>query len=787
MPTPTKLGLSSNMPSFTSGTRPGDNSKDRMNELFNDFKRLNIQDSNIAKNASSNRITHIDLSAANDENRKPVIVTSKSSGPNEKKPTSPFNLSSNLVESLELTHRHQDRTKVNSMKENALLYGNGSHSYENNTTVTLYVGDLDQKVTEKSLSSLFTKYESFLSAKLCYSPTTRLSLGYGYVNFSSDTDANRATEDLNYTLVANKEIRIMPYVKGKDKSFMSTNVFVSNLNTRELTLRLFYERFRHVGKILSCKLDVRKRQGFISFESKDTAEDFVKNYNTALIDGCNIHCSIHIPKSLRNFSSDYNGGEVSKSQSYSESLKSIKPSLVKSNTEESLTTIVHTPKRPENESHPKDEEFNQIYVKGLPITVTDDEIDAIFEPFGRIMEIYKETVANFKSTWCLVTFETHQSAVNAIENCHKVSYKGKNITCVKALKKAERQKILNSKPILQTPSPPKQLFNERESNNSFTQIHEKANKVNSTNLFVYNLPHSVNENFFKLFLRSYTLDGRVIKFSFQRGANENYIEFEKKSDAVTIHQKLNGVNLSGLIIQTSLIQLDDGVKNQESKKNPDKYQRKVIENNDMNNFQNKSKEHIHQQHTNFYPFDRSSNFHSNPASPPIAGYQAPSLSTYSSIHSLMNSIPSLSTYPSTESTSANPVVQNINGKPYRLIPVSNTPSLNEKSLNNLEQKRAHSLLNYHDLYSTSYDPKLSESLQKDLEKLALRQIDFLSYPSATRPNNLRKILNYMFMTFWDNSVDDVESFVKSVETHPEYVHLFKGRLIAAIKILGYER
>jgi len=70
----------------------------------------------------------------------------------------------------------------------------------------LYVGNLSRKVTEDDLKDLFKEFETVTEVNLITDRFTGKSRGFGFVEFTSDEDANKAIESLNGKMLQDRKI-----------------------------------------------------------------------------------------------------------------------------------------------------------------------------------------------------------------------------------------------------------------------------------------------------------------------------------------------------------------------------------------------------------------------------------------------------------------------------------------------------------------------------------------------------------------------------------------------------
>ncbi len=157
---------------------------------------------------------------------------------------------------------------------------------------------------------IFNTVGPVASIRVCRDAVTRRSLGYAYVNFHNVSDAERALDTMNYTMIKSKPCRIM--WSQRDPTLRKSgvgNVFVKNLDS-SIDHKALFDTFSLFGNILSCKVATDETgqsqgYGYVHYESEDAATDAINKINSMTICDKEVYVGHFIRRTERSGQSDW--------------------------------------------------------------------------------------------------------------------------------------------------------------------------------------------------------------------------------------------------------------------------------------------------------------------------------------------------------------------------------------------------------------------------------------------------------------------------------------------------
>ncbi|KAI8641494.1 hypothetical protein BD408DRAFT_418123 [Parasitella parasitica] len=360
-------------------------------------------------------------------------------------------------------------------------------------SASLYVGELDPSITEALLFEMFNMIGPVASIRVCRDAVTRRSLGYAYVNFHNLTDAERAIESLNYSVIKGRACRIM--WSQRDPALRKTgngNIFIKNLDPT-IDNKALHDTFSAFGNILSCKIAQdeegnSKGYGFVHYETQEAAETAIKSVNNMLLNDRQVYVGHHIPSSER-------------------------------------------PKT--GELH-----FTNVYVKNLPRSVGDKELNALFNEFGAITSAVVSKDSEGKSIgFGFVNFEDHDAAARAVDKLNGTMHNDQELYVSRAQKKTERDEKL------------RRQYEEAKL--------EKSKKYQSVNLYVKNLDDDIDDDRIRQEFSVYgNITSAKIMCDEKTGASRGFgfVCFSSPDEATQAVVEMNGRMLGSKPIYVALAQ-----------------------------------------------------------------------------------------------------------------------------------------------------------------------------------------------------------------------------------------
>ncbi|KAI3991138.1 hypothetical protein MKX01_022359 [Papaver californicum] len=360
-------------------------------------------------------------------------------------------------------------------------------------STSLYVGDLDFSVTDSQLYDMFSQIGTVVSVRVCRDLSTRRSLGYGYVNYASLQEAARALDVLNFTPLNGKPIRIM--YSHRDPSIRKSgtaNIFIKNLD-KAIDHKALHDTFSTFGNILSCKIATdgsgqSKGYGFVQYDKEESAQEAIDKLNGMLLND--------------------------------------KPVFV--------GPFLHKQERDSATSKTK---FNNVFVKNLAESTTDDELKEIFGEYGPITSAVVMRDGDGKSKcFGFVNFENPEDAANAVEALNGWKADDKEWYVGKAQKKSEREVELKGR---------------------FDQTtKETVEKFQGVNLYVKNLDDSVDDDKLKeLFAEFGSITScKVMRDPSGISRGSGFVAFSTSEEANRALSEMNGKMVASKPLYVALAQ-----------------------------------------------------------------------------------------------------------------------------------------------------------------------------------------------------------------------------------------
>ncbi|KAM3146899.1 hypothetical protein pb186bvf_001053 [Paramecium bursaria] len=141
-----------------------------------------------------------------------------------------------------------------------------------NPNLGLYIGDLEDGVTEEQLYVEFRKFG-------------QLQFHYAFLYYNSEEEAKKAQEQMNYKELLRQPIRVTP-IKEMDRE---ANVFFAGF-PKLVTNKQIHEFFQKYGPVNSAKLSVDENKqsrgyGWVQFDTKENADNLITQSDKLIWDG----------------------------------------------------------------------------------------------------------------------------------------------------------------------------------------------------------------------------------------------------------------------------------------------------------------------------------------------------------------------------------------------------------------------------------------------------------------------------------------------------------------------
>ncbi|KAI9826806.1 MAG: hypothetical protein M1832_005744 [Thelocarpon impressellum] len=161
----------------------------------------------------------------------------------------------------------------------------GARHWEQDKEATVYIGNLDERVTDSLVWELMLQAGRIVNVHLPKDRVSQSHQGYGFVEFISEEDAEYAARIMNQVRLYGKPIRVNKASADKQKTVeVGAELFIGNLDPMvdETTLYDTFVRFGSLvaaPKIARDEASLSKGYGFVSFSNFEASDEAIANMN----------------------------------------------------------------------------------------------------------------------------------------------------------------------------------------------------------------------------------------------------------------------------------------------------------------------------------------------------------------------------------------------------------------------------------------------------------------------------------------------------------------------------
>jgi len=171
------------------------------------------------------------------------------------------------------------------------------------TSVSIYVGNLDDDITEHDLKTAFEPFGELLNVKVVRDPVTSKSKNIGFISFTNKPDAEKAIRDMHGAMLKTRPIKTNWATRNQnqhrqemdyDDVYKATGmdnctVYVGGIpsNVSDDGVRRHFEDY---GKLVDLRIFAAKNYAFIKFESHAAAATAICKTNGTELNGSCLKC-----------------------------------------------------------------------------------------------------------------------------------------------------------------------------------------------------------------------------------------------------------------------------------------------------------------------------------------------------------------------------------------------------------------------------------------------------------------------------------------------------------------